>query len=93
METWIIADGDALARFYGDDFGKGKLPTTVNLEEVSKAEINCILKAATKHTQKKEYHKLKHGSVLLKKLDPATVSARCPSCATLFTTLDGILSG
>jgi hypothetical protein len=77
MEAWIVADPDALANFYGQDFKRTKLPKHPNLEEESKADLYAKLEAATKDTQKGTYGKIRHASKLLAKIDPQKVSARC----------------
>lgn len=77
MEAWIIADPDALARFYGKEFRRAKLPERVNLEEESKTDLYSRLEAATEKTQKGKYGKIRHASELLGLIDPAKVSARC----------------
>ncbi len=39
METWIVADLDALTGYYGQGFLENAIPRASNLEGVSKAEI------------------------------------------------------
>jgi hypothetical protein len=77
MEAWIVADPDTLARFYGQEFKRGKLPLRVNLEEESKADLYSSLESATEKTQKGKYGKIKHASELLGMIDPTKVSTRC----------------
>jgi hypothetical protein len=87
MESWFVADPDALARFYGQQFGARQIPARKNVEEVPKAEVEAVLKSSTAKTQKGEYHKIKHGPAILEKLDPDRVRARAPHCERLFQTL------
>jgi hypothetical protein len=77
MEAWIVADPDALAKFYGQEFKKARLPARINLEGESKPDIYTKLDAATKDTQKGTYGKIRHASELLGLIDPAKVAARC----------------
>lgn len=77
MEAWIVADPEALAKFYGQKFKRNKLPDRVNLEEESKADLFSKLDGATKETQKGNYAKIRHASELLGVIDPVKVSARC----------------
>jgi hypothetical protein len=83
MEAWIIADPQALADFYGQNFHAKSLPNRQNLEEEPKAEVLAKLKRATTKTQKGEYAKIKHASKLLKLIDRARVGQRCSRFATL----------
>ena len=87
METWIVADPDALAAYYGQRFLAKALPKTANLESVPKEDINRALEQATRRTQKGTYHKIRHASEILQRIDPRSVGRRCPACARLFRTL------
>lgn len=87
METWIVADIAALTDYYGQNFQQSALPSTSELEAVSKSEITRALKLATKATQKSEYHKIRHASDLLKRIDSGKVRQRCQSCERLFNTV------
>ena len=84
MEAWIVADREALARYYGQGFRGNSLPRTQNLETVSKNAIADALARSTRNTQKSTYHKIRHGGDLLKQVDPNTVRQRCPACARMF---------
>ena len=87
METWIVADPDALSMYYGENFNGNVLPRRENLEEVAKADIARVLDRATERTRKGMYHKIKHASELLKRIDVERVKQRCPHCARLFNVL------
>lgn len=87
MESWIVADPDAVASYYKEHFLGKALPRAVNLEGVEKERIYDALKHATAKTQKGEYHKIGHAAALLEAIDPGTVRRRCPSCDRLFVTL------
>ncbi len=54
IETWLVADPDALQSFFKRGFAPEKLPTT-NLEQQSRSKIEQALKAATRHTSKGAY--------------------------------------
>lgn len=88
METWIVADPEALADYYGQNFAAGALPRADNLEAVSKREVARALKNATEGTSKGAYHKTRHAGDLLALIDPAKARRRCPRCDRLFRTLD-----
>ena len=87
METWIVADPDALSTYYGQNFNGNVLPKAANLEQVSKADVARTLNRATEHTTKGCYHKIRHASDLLKRIDVERVKKRCPHCARLFDKL------
>lgn len=92
MESWLVADPEALARFYGKDFQRSALPSPDNVERLSKQIIEDALKRATKSTQKGAYHKLHHGPELLGRLDPDRVRRAAPHCDRLFATLERYLA-
>ena len=87
METWIVADPDALSTYYGQNFNGNVLPRAANLEQVSKEDVARTLNRATEHTTKGCYHKITHASDLLKRLNAGRVKARCPHCQRLFDLL------
>ena len=87
MESWFLADSAALERFYGQHFGVKQIPARTNVEEVPKTEVEAALKNSTIRTQKGEYHKIRHGPLILESLDPEKVRARAPHCARLFKML------
>ena len=92
METWIVADPEALAAYYGQDFRANALPTRRNLEEEDKTAIAAALDRATERTQKGHYHKIHHAAALLARIDPAKARARCRHCERLFATLDAAVA-
>lgn len=88
METWIVADPDALAAYYGQGFRPNALPGAQNLEPVSKLEVERALHRATEHTRKGRYHKIRHARHLLHRIDSGRVRSRCGHCERLFNTID-----
>ena len=86
METWIIADADALAAYYGQGFKRNALSRRVNLEDVSKIDIEQALNRATEQTSKGCYQKIKHARDLLRRIDVNKVRERCRHCERLFNT-------
>ncbi|MBM4031795.1 MAG: DUF4276 family protein [Planctomycetes bacterium] len=91
MEAWLIADPDALARFYGQGFRPNAIPASPNVEQVAKADVERSLAAATRGTTKGEYHKTRHAPALLGRVDVARVRQAAPHCERLFSRLLGSL--
>ena len=87
METWIVADPEALGAYYEQGFQRDALPRHQNLEEVGKDDIAEALDRATQGSEKGKYHKIHHARALLQCIDPARVRRRCPHCDRLFETL------
>ena len=91
MEAWFVADGDALATYYGQEFREGALPETLDLESVSKRTIERALETATRATTKGRYQKIRHASQLLARIRPERVRERCAACERLLDFLRGTL--
>ena len=87
METWIVADSEALAEYYGRGFKPARLPNRHDLEQEPKQRIEEALKGATRRTKKQSYHKIRDASALLKRIDPTKVKVRCGHCKRLFEEL------
>ncbi len=76
MESWLLADTDALANFYAKGFDALKLPSVASnasIESLGKEAIYSGLTLATKKTQKGEYGKGAHSFKILNSLDPKKV--------------------
>ena len=84
METWIVADPDALEIYYQPRFRASALPRALNLESVSKVDIEMALDEATKDTQKGKYKKIRHAKDLLARIDAEKVNSRCPHSKRFF---------
>lgn len=87
MEAWLVADVAALVRFYGADFYRNSIPGNLNVEQISKAQLEPSLKAATRNTRKGEYQKIHHAAKLLALIDPAVVRNASAHCERLFRIL------
>jgi len=92
MEAWIVADTTALAAYYGQRFNANPLPEAQDLETVPKTALAAALERATRATQKGAYHKIRHASDLLQRIDRQKVLQRCPSCTRLFETLGRLIA-
>ena len=84
MESWFLADPEALARYYGDGFSHKVIGQPANVEAIPKSEVFRRLKSATANTTKGAYDKVKHAPDLLSKLDPELVQKRAEYCRKLF---------
>ena len=78
MESWFLADADALESFYGSGFRKQALPRNPNVEQIPKEDVLRGLDRAARGTQKGGYSKGKHGFEILASLDPITVKQAAP---------------
>lgn len=87
METWIAADPEALAAYYGQGFRANALPSRRDLEKEDKTALAAALNQATGRTRKGRYHKILHAADLLARIDPAKPRARCRHCDRLFDIL------
>lgn len=87
METWLVADPEALAAFYGNGFKKQKLPPVQGLEQHSKGKIAEALDAATKETKTKGRYAKSHGFYLIGKIDPVKVRRACQFAERFFDEL------
>lgn len=87
METWLIADKQAIKTFYGHDFLQNALPRTVNIEAIDKKTLLEKLEHATAKTQKRQYHKTKHAFDILRNADARVVRQAASHCDRLFVTL------
>lgn len=91
METWLIADPDALSKYYGRGFRASALPGSAELETVPKTKVLTSLQRATRDTQKGPYHKIRHAEHLLGRVSASRVRGRCPHAERLFSHLDSII--
>ena len=90
MESWFLADKDALARYYGRGFQASRLRPNPNVEQIPGNDVISGLQAATRNTSQKRYHKTKHAPDLLQRIDPNKVRNAAPNCRRLFTTLQSL---
>ena len=60
MEAWLIADIEALKKYYGQGFKEKTIPTNLNVEKIPKDSLEPSLKAASCNTSKGEYRKIQH---------------------------------
>ena len=78
MESWFLADTDALKSFYGQKFQELALPQNPKIEDVPKLDVQRGLEQATRATSKGRYHKGNHSFAILAELSPAKVRCKSP---------------
>ena len=88
MESWFLADKDALSKYYGQGFLSNSIPGQPNIELIPKQRVFDALEHATRPTQKREYDKTRHGFDLLELIDPALVGAASTHARNLFLVLN-----
>ncbi|MBF0132738.1 MAG: DUF4276 family protein [Magnetococcales bacterium] len=94
METWFLADPDALARYYDPGFHANALPKQKNIEDLSKVTIMKCLNAATETTKTKgRYHKGRHSFDILERIDPTLVQTLSPWACRFLRILDEKIGG
>ncbi len=86
METWFLADRDALKKHLGTQFRENALRQWPQLEDVPKETVLDVLKKATANCSSL-YAKGKVSFELLEKIDPARVEAACPHAKALLDRL------
>lgn len=87
METWLIADREKLAEYYGRGFNENALPDNPKVEEIDKDLLMRALGDATRSTKKGSYHKTRHAPEILESIRSEEVNSRASFCQRLFTTL------
>jgi hypothetical protein len=87
METWFIADRDAMKRFFREDFRDAAIPAWPNLEEVPKRAIYESLEKATADCGPRKYAKGRLSFELLATVSPVKVEAGSPHAREFFEQL------
>jgi hypothetical protein len=90
METWIVSDRMALARYYGDKLQETALPPLENLEQRPRQYVQNQLSHATRNSSK-AYEKGKLSFEILGKLSPNTLITYLPSFARAQRILEEML--
>lgn len=86
METWLLADRNALREFFRDQLKENVFKQWPQLESISKANVLDVLNRATAQCSK-QYKKGKITFELLQRVDPALVEAACPHAKSLLDRL------
>jgi hypothetical protein len=87
MESWFLADIEALKDYYGAGFNERSFSgQTPDIENIAKAKVEDLLCKATANTKKGQYSKGKHSFEILQRIDPYKVMKQSP-WARRFVTL------
>ena len=86
METWFLADRNALRQYFGAGFRENALRQWPDLENVSKDDVLDALARATAECSRR-YAKGTVSFELLGRIDSARVEAECPHANALLDRL------
>jgi hypothetical protein len=80
MESWFLADRQALKSFFGQGFRENQLPAAANaVEAIAKEQVyESLAKATSNCKTETQYGKGEHSFKLLVKIDAAKVTAASP---------------
>lgn len=74
MESWFLADKEALSAFFGQGFNPGVLPQRSEIEAVPKADVYAGLRNATANCKAARYEKGRHSFRILERICPKKVA-------------------
>jgi hypothetical protein len=83
MESWFLADIDALHGHYKGGFKTKALKANPQVEKIPKADVLSRLENATRLTKAGKYQKY-HAFKLLELIDPSKVRKAAPNCERMF---------
>jgi hypothetical protein len=87
MESWFLADRNAVETYFGPGFRGGALPRIVNIENVPRADVLEGLDRAARATKKKGYSKGRDSFEILAVIDPDLVQSAAPSAGRFLAAL------
>lgn len=91
METWIIADRQALSRFFGANLNEKALLPLNDLEQRRRDEVQETLEQATRPCgPDRQYKKGRRSFQVLASLDPQTLTRYLPHFRRLIDTLNSL---
>ena len=82
METWLLADRNALQDYFGQGFSMSRLPQRDNLESIPKDSLEPSLQRASANCRK-QFSKGAISFELLGKVDANTVAQECSRAKSL----------
>ncbi len=87
MESWFLADREALKAFFGKGFRGQTIPKSPHIEDVPKERVISVLGKATAACGPGKYAKGNLSFSLLAAISPAKVEAASPIAKALFERL------
>ena len=78
MESWFLADREALEAFYGQGYRSNALPPNQDVEQIPKRDVLDGLAQSARSSTKGGYDKGAHSFRILEKLDPEKVRDAAP---------------
>jgi len=89
METWIMADREALREFFGQGMHANRLLCETQLETRSRQDVQEALKSATKGCgPRRKYEKGRRSFQVLARLNPTTLKSCLPHFRRFIETLE-----
>ena len=89
MESWFLADKEALQKYYGQDFRADAIPQYNNVEIVPKDDVLDKLRRATRNNKTKgSYSKGSHSFNILATLNPDKIKQASPYAKRFLEQLD-----
>ena len=93
MESWFLADVDALASYFGQGFQRRSLPRNRDVEEVPKDDVQNGLDRAARATAKRGYRKGRDSFDILATLDPGRLGDASPHADRFIQSLTEMADG
>ena len=91
MESWFLADRDALTTYFGHGFNENALPHENNqIESIPKERVLGELARATKNSRKGQYDKGRDSFTLIGLIDPQKIEEKSPWAERLLKKLRDI---
>lgn len=87
MESWFLADRDALSTYFGQKFNANALPAQRDIENLRKQDVLHGLSEATRSCAKGRYNKGHHSFEILAQIGADKVTSASPYAARLVETL------
>jgi hypothetical protein len=89
METWVMADREALRSIFRNCLTEGSLLSLTNLESRDKGDVQGSLERATQNCgREKRYQKGRRSFQVVELLEPETLKQTLPHFRRLVTTLE-----